>query len=64
MPGEFKSFSFLGNGPSAITLSYMLSGNVPIYQGQADDPMLHIRLSQNPDVPLVLQDIEELAMVN
>ena len=57
-------FYHVGNGPSAITLSYLLSGNAPIYQGHADDPMLHIRLSQNPGVPLVLQDIEELALVS
>eukprot|EP00095_Tigriopus_kingsejongensis_P006270 maker-scaffold990_size72856-snap-gene-0.14 protein:Tk06270 transcript:maker-scaffold990_size72856-snap-gene-0.14-mRNA-1 annotation:"af334780_1pregnancy-induced growth inhibitor okl38" len=52
----------IGNGPSAITLSYFLSGNVPVYDGTVEDLLLHTRLSQEPEVPLVLQNIEDLAM--
>ena len=60
-----KEVVVIGNGPSAITLSYLLSGNVPSYVGfGAVDELLHKRLSQRPDEPLVLQDLEELANVS
>lgn len=56
---------FLGNGPSAITLSYMLSGHWPYYQGQDElghpPDFLHARLAS--DVPLVLHDLKQLAEV-
>ena len=51
----------IGNGPSAITLSYLLSGHVPYYRGNSSDDFLHLRLSENIDQPLVLQDLEFLS---
>lgn len=54
----------LGNGPSAITLSYMLAGNVPYYEGTSSDEFLHARLSQAVDQPLVLQELQFLSDVS
>ena len=54
----------IGNGPSAITLSYLLSGHVPYYRGNSSDDFLHLRLSENIDQPLVLQDLEFLSDVS
>lgn len=55
----------LGNGPSAITLSYMLSGHWPFYSGPSGlghpPDFLHARLAG--DVPLVLHDLKELSEV-
>ena len=58
------SFSSIGNGPSAITLSYLLSGHVPYYRGNSSDDFLHLRLSENIEQPLVLQDLEFLSDVS
>lgn len=59
--------TFLGNGPSAITLSYLLSGHWPYYNGMDElghpPDFLHARLESKPDVPLVLQDLKELSEV-
>jgi len=62
-PGEkeIKDFVIIGNGPSGISLSYMLSGNLPYYTGQSQDDMLHSRLTVDPDLSLVEQDLEFLA---
>ncbi len=57
-------FHFSGNGPSAITLSYMLSGNAAYYRGESNDEFLHTRMTENPEEPLVLQDLEFLSNVN
>ena len=54
----------LGNGPSGITLSYLLSGNVPYYRGNSSDEFLHLRLTENADEPLVLQDLAFLSDVS
>jgi hypothetical protein len=56
-------FSRLGNGPSALTLSYLLSGNVPFYLGGCEDVALHTRLSHDSHEPLVTQDLQQLATV-
>lgn len=69
MPGKtveetlpvFKDTVVIGNGPSAITLSYMLSGNVAYYSGQSDNDMLHKRMSFFENTPIVLQNLQELA---
>ncbi|KAL2036456.1 hypothetical protein N7G274_010823 [Stereocaulon virgatum] len=40
----------VGNGPSALILSYILHGNIPYYNPAKahPDPMLHAKLSQSP----------------
>ena len=53
---------FAGNGPSAITLSYLLSGNVPYYTGGCEDAYVDKKLTK--DEPIVLQDIEFLSQVS
>ena len=53
---------FAGNGPSAITLSYLLSGNVPFYTGGCEDAYVDKKLTK--DEPIVLQDIEFLSQVS
>ena len=57
-------FSSSGNGPSAISLSFMLSGNAPYYVGTAADEHLHKRLSFADGETLFMQDLEELATVS
>ena len=61
---SLSTLDFLGNGPSAITLSYLLSGHVPYYRGNSSDDFLHLRLSESIDQPLVLQDLEFLSDVS
>lgn len=58
---DVQEFVIIGNGPSGICLSYLLSGNMPYYVGQSEDEMLHARLSVQPDQSLVEQDLEFLA---
>jgi tRNA U34 2-thiouridine synthase MnmA/TrmU len=41
----------------------MLSGHVAYYDGVSSDDMLHARLSQSKDQPLVLQDLQQLSDV-
>lgn len=62
-PNQPFLFFFKGNGPSAISLSYMLSGNVPYYVGEVSDEYLHKRLTNNRKETIFLQDIEELSTV-
>jgi len=57
----YKDTVIIGNGPSAISLSYMLSGNVAYYKGQSDDDLLHNRMNYLKNVPIVLQDLKELS---
>jgi len=56
-----------GNGPSAISLSFLLSGNAPYYMGGTTDEHLHRRLTASADAvdgdTLLVQDLEELATV-
>ena len=61
LPGHSSSL-FAGNGPSAITLSYLLSGNVPFYTGGCEDAYVDKKLTK--DEPIVLQDIEFLSQVS
>jgi len=51
----------IGNGPSGIALSYMLSGNWPYYVGQSQDEFLHSRLMLEPHLSLVEQDLQFLS---
>jgi hypothetical protein len=54
---------FLGNGPSGISLSYLLSGNWPYYKGGCQDEMLDARLTSQPNLSLLEQDLEFLSDV-
>jgi len=58
---ECREFVVIGNGPSGIALSYLLSGNWPYYKGYSQDEFLHTRLSLQPDLSLVEQDLEFLS---
>lgn len=60
-----KDVVVIGNGPSAITLSYLLSGRWPYYKGMDalghPPDFLHARLESKPNCSLVLQDLKELS---
>ncbi|XP_023340826.1 oxidative stress-induced growth inhibitor 2 [Eurytemora carolleeae] len=58
---DVYEFVIIGNGPSGISLSYMLSGNWPYYTGESEDELLHTRLQQEPDLSLVEQDLAFLS---
>lgn len=61
---EILEFVVVGNGPSGICLSFMLSGNRPYYTWKdwpCQDEYLHARLMQNPDASIVEQDLEFLS---
>ncbi len=57
----------LGNGPSAITLSYFLSGRWPYYSSndsfQHPLDFLHYRLVSESDKSLLVQDLKYLSEV-
>ena len=59
-----RDIQFSGNGPSGISLSYLLSGNWPYYTRDSDDEMLHARLMDQPHLSLVEQDLEFLSDVS
>ncbi|KAA0712735.1 Oxidative stress-induced growth inhibitor 2 hT41 [Triplophysa tibetana] len=52
----------VGNGPSGICLSYLLSGYTPYLStdGCHPNPILHNKLSENPNLSLFEQDLEYL----
>nr|XP_055068189.1 oxidative stress induced growth inhibitor 1 [Misgurnus anguillicaudatus] len=52
----------VGNGPSGICLSYLLSGHTPYLSpdGFHPNPILHNKLSENPNLSLFDQDLEYL----
>jgi len=58
---EVQDFVIIGNGPSGISLSFLLSGNLPYYVGETQDELLHARLTAFPDVSLVKQDLDFLS---
>jgi len=58
---KVRDFVIIGNGPSGITLSYLLSGNWPYYRGISQDEFLHARLQTEPDLSLVEQDMTFLS---
>uniref|UniRef100_K7FN51 Oxidative stress-induced growth inhibitor 1 n=1 Tax=Pelodiscus sinensis TaxID=13735 RepID=K7FN51_PELSI len=53
----------IGNGPSGICLSYLLSGYVPyIKKGSIHPhPILHRKLEETPEVSIIDQDLEYLS---
>lgn len=52
----------IGNGPSGICLSYLLSGYTPYLspEGSHPNPFLHRKLAEKPHLPLFEQDLEYL----
>lgn len=58
----YKDAVIIGNGPSAISLSYMLAGNWPYYNGSSNPvEFLHYKLRENVDKSLVEQDLRYLS---
>ena len=53
-----------GNGPSGISLSFLLSGHWPHYTGANSDELLHARLMEQSHLSLVEQDLDFLTEVN
>ncbi|XP_053905310.1 oxidative stress-induced growth inhibitor 1 [Malaclemys terrapin pileata] len=53
----------IGNGPSGICLSYLLSGYIPyIKRGSVHPhPILQRKLEETPEVPIIDQDLEYLS---
>ncbi|XP_030636505.1 oxidative stress induced growth inhibitor 1 [Chanos chanos] len=60
--GDVLPVVIIGNGPSGICLSYLLSGNTPYLcpDGTHPNPILHSKLSENPHLSLFEQDLEYL----
>ncbi|MGH0186488.1 UNVERIFIED_CONTAM: hypothetical protein FKN15_021736 [Acipenser sinensis] len=60
---SFCSVCVLGNGPSGICLSYLLSGYTPYLAPGAThpNPLLLRKLEERPDVSLLEQDLEYLS---
>ncbi|XP_006821878.1 oxidative stress-induced growth inhibitor 1-like [Saccoglossus kowalevskii] len=54
--------AIIGNGPSGICLSYMLSGNTPYFTGQPHPNIyLQQKLEEHPDISILEQDLEYLS---
>ncbi|CAI5782082.1 oxidative stress-induced growth inhibitor 1 [Podarcis lilfordi] len=53
----------IGNGPSGICLSYLLSGNIPYVRRNPvhPNPILQRKLEETPEVSILDQDIEYLS---
>ncbi|CAO2652551.1 Nn.00g008340.m01.CDS01 [Neocucurbitaria sp. VM-36] len=47
----------IGNGPSALILSYILHGHVPYYIGGHHDPILHAKLEKSPNLLHLTPDL-------
>ncbi|KAM3838250.1 oxidative stress induced growth inhibitor 1 [Diretmus argenteus] len=62
LPGEILPVVIIGNGPSGICLSYLLSGYTPYLSPDAShpNPLLHSKLREQPDLSLLEQDLEYL----
>lgn len=46
-----------GNGPSALILSYILHGHIPVYHGQHSDGLLHAKLAGRRDLLHLTPDV-------
>lgn len=58
----YKEVIIVGNGPSGITLSYLLNGHSPFYNRKAHpDPMLSARLIECTQKSLLHQDLSFLS---
>ncbi|CAG5977639.1 unnamed protein product [Menidia menidia] len=62
LPGEILPVVVIGNGPSGICLSYLLSGYAPYLSPGAwhPNPLLHAKLREQPQRSLLDQDLEYL----
>ncbi|KAM6927291.1 oxidative stress induced growth inhibitor 1 [Xenentodon cancila] len=62
LPGEILPVVIIGNGPSGICLSYLLSGYTPYLSPEAwhPNPLLHGKLGEQPHLSLLEQDLEYL----
>ncbi|XP_061641253.1 LOW QUALITY PROTEIN: oxidative stress induced growth inhibitor 1 [Phyllopteryx taeniolatus] len=60
--GEILPVVIIGNGPSGICLSYLLSGYTPYLSPGAShpNPLLHSKLAEQPGLSLLEQDLEYL----
>ncbi|XP_061688300.1 oxidative stress induced growth inhibitor 1 [Syngnathoides biaculeatus] len=60
--GEILPVVIIGNGPSGICLSYLLSGHTPYLSPGAShpNPLLHSKLAEQPGLSLLEQDLEYL----
>lgn len=63
VPGDVLPVVVIGNGPSGICLSYLLSGYVPYLspEGSHPNPILNSKLQQYPHQSLLEQDLEYLS---
>lgn len=62
IPGEILPVVIIGNGPSGICLSYLLSGYTPYLSPEAwhPNPLLHSKLGEQPHLSLLEQNLEYL----
>ncbi|XP_068604775.1 oxidative stress induced growth inhibitor 1 [Brachionichthys hirsutus] len=62
LPGEVWPVVIVGNGPSGICLSYLLSGYTPYLSPEVShpNPLLYSKLREQPHLPLLEQDLEYL----
>ncbi|XP_056292419.1 oxidative stress induced growth inhibitor 1 isoform X2 [Pseudoliparis swirei] len=62
IPEEVLPVVIIGNGPSGICLSYLLSGYTPYLSPGAShpNPLLHSKLREQPHLSLLEQDLEYL----
>ncbi|XP_061894033.1 oxidative stress-induced growth inhibitor 1-like [Entelurus aequoreus] len=60
--GEILPVVIIGNGPSGICLSYLLSGYTPYLSPEAShpNPLLHSKLAEQPGLSLLEQDLDYL----
>ncbi|KAF4083599.1 hypothetical protein AMELA_G00143800 [Ameiurus melas] len=60
--GDVLPVVIIGNGPSGICLSYLLSGYTPYFSPEAfhPNPILHRKLQENSHLSLFEQDLEYL----
>ncbi|KAM9813309.1 oxidative stress induced growth inhibitor 1 [Neosynchiropus ocellatus] len=62
IPGDVLPVVIIGNGPSGISLSYLLSGYTPYLSAGASHPntLLHSKLEEQAHLSLLEQDLEYL----